>query len=264
MLAAFGVAGAKPVLLSGGAGTSWVAGDVVLKPADLGMAELEWQAGVCAQVARAGFRLAAPRAAPDGSLCVNGWRASDYVSGQHEPHRWAEIIAAGERFHAAIRGIPRPAFLDQRSSPWATGDRIAWAELPFSEIPQVSQVARLTAATRPVTAPSQVIHGDLSGNVLFDGQSPPAIIDFSPYWRPVGYASAIVVADALVWEGAGAQILDLVSHIADFGQYLVRALIFRLVTEWLLTRRDEPAPAGAYDDSWARAVDLACRIAAVR
>jgi uncharacterized protein (TIGR02569 family) len=228
------------------------------------MAELEWQAGVCAQVSRAAFRLAAPRAARDGSLCVDGWRATEYVSGQHEPRRWAEIIAVGERFHAALRGIPRPAFLDHRSSPWANGDRIAWAELPSSEIPQVGHLARLTAATRPVTAPSQVIHGDLSGNVLFDGQSPPAIIDFSPYWRPVGYASAIVVADALVWEGAGPQVLDLVSQIADFSQYLVRALIFRLASEWLLTRHDEPAPSGAYDDRWARAVDLACRTAAVR
>jgi hypothetical protein len=38
--------------------------------------------------------------------------------------------------------------------------------------------------------------------VLFHDGLPPAIIDFTPYWRPVGYASAIVVADALVWEGA--------------------------------------------------------------
>ena len=263
MLAAFGAAGTRPLPLGGGAGTSWVAGGVVLKPADLDRAELEWRARVCAQVPRAGFRLAAPRAALDGSLCVDGWCASDYLSGRPEPRRWADIIAAGERFHAALSGISRPRFLDRRSSPWAISDRIAWAEISASEFSRVRHLQRLTAAVRLVTAPSQVIHGDLSGNVLFDSRLPPAIIDFSPYWRPVSYASAIVVADALVWEGAAPQILDLVSQIEDFGQYLIRALIFRLTTEWLMTRI-EPAESNAHDDRWAPAVDLACQLASAR
>ena len=93
-------------------------------------------------------------------------------------------------------------------------------------------------------------------------QLPPAIIDFSPYWRPTAYASAIVVADAFVWEGAGSQILEAVSHINDFGQYLIRALIFRVMTDWLLAK-DEPAEAGPHDDHWAPAVDFACQIAAL-
>ena len=145
----------------------------------------------------------------------------------------------GERFHAALAGISRPDFLDQRSSPSAISDRVAWAELPPSQFSRVGHLARLAAAVRTVIAPSQVIHGDLTGNVLFDDQLPPAIIDLSPYWRPAGYASAIVVADALVWEGASSQILDAVSHVDDFGQYLIQALIFRLVTDWLLSH-DEP------------------------
>jgi hypothetical protein len=47
-----------------------------------------------------------------------------------------------------------------------------------------------------------LIHGDLTGNVLFHDELPPAIIDFTPYWRPLEFQSAVVVADALVWEGA--------------------------------------------------------------
>jgi len=27
------------------------------------------------------------------------------------------------------------------------------------------------------------------------------VIDFSPYWRPAEYATAIIIADAVVWEG---------------------------------------------------------------
>lgn len=98
--------------------------------------------------------------------------------------------------------------------------------------------------------------------MLFHDQLLPAIIDFSPYWRPTAFASAIVVADALVWEGADSQILAAVSHIGDFGQYLVRALIYRAVTNWILTR-DQPAQSGA-DDPWAPAVDLACQLVTLR
>ena len=261
VLAAFSVAGSRPVLLSGGQGMSWLAGDVVFKPADSDLEELAWQAQIFAQIPSAGFRLARPRRAADGSLCVDGWCAAEYVTGTHEARRWPEIIAAGERFHAALRGIPRPAFLDQRFSRWAISDRVAWGEIPASEFPYVRHLPELVSALRPVTAPSQLIHGDLTGNVLFDSPQPPAIIDFSPYWRPTAYASAIVIADALVWEGADRQVLDAVTHICDFGQYLVRALIFRAVTDWICSQ-EEPANSAAEDDGrWERAVDIACQLA---
>ena len=48
----------------------------------------------------------------------------------------------------------------------------------------VPEVARLVAARRSVDAVSQLVHGDLSGNVLLAHGLPPAVIDFSPYWRP--------------------------------------------------------------------------------
>jgi uncharacterized protein (TIGR02569 family) len=240
---------------------SWVAGDVVFKPVDADdLEELAWQAQIFSQIPSAGFRLARPRRAADGSLSVDGWCATEYVTGTHEPRRWPEIIAVGERFHAALHGIPRPSFLDQRSSPWAISDRVAWGEIPASEFPHVRHLPELVAASRPVTAPSQLIHGDLTGNVLLDSPQPPAIIDFSPYWRPTAYASAIVIADALVWEGADRQVLGAVTHIGDFGQYLARALIFRAVTNWIL-RQEAPANSATEDDPWERATNIACQLA---
>lgn len=261
VLAAFGVASQSLVRLDGGQGTSWLAGDLVLKPADLDMPELEWLADVYAQVFCDGFRIARQRRAGNGAVRVDGWCATEYLAGEHAERRWADAIAVGERFHAALRGIPRPGFLDQRASPWAIGDRVAWGEIPVAEFEQVGHLPRLAAALRPVSAPSQLIHGDLGGNVLFHDRLPPAIIDFSAYWRPTVFASAIVVADALVWEGAETALLGAVSHTEDFGQYLIRALIYRAVTGWLLGPAD-PVPPGAGDDRWAPAVDLACRLAA--
>ncbi len=94
--------------------------------------------------------------------------------------------------------------------------------------------------------PAQLIHGDLGGNVLFANGEPPAVIDFSLYWRPAGLALAAV--DALMWSGAEPAILGQLasqagSGPADFSQLLARALVYRLVTE-VIFRRDDPAGLG--------------------
>lgn len=259
VLAAFGVAG-TPVPLEGGQGSSWRVGEAVLKPLDLGQPELAWQAEVFASISCDGFRVAHPLRAQTGELAVEDWCAWEAVEGTHERRRWPEIIAVGERFHAALVGVPRPDFVALRTDPWAIGDRVAWGDLPAGEFAHVKHLTRLVAALKPLAAPSQLIHGDLTGNVLFDHRLPPAVIDFSPYWRPTAFASAVVVADALVWEGAQEDILNAVAHIEDFEQYLLRALIYRAVTDRLF-RLDEPVRTDDADP-YLPAVELACRLAA--
>ena len=94
--------------------------------------------------------------------------------------------------------------------------------------------------------------------MLFAEGLPPAIIDLSLFWRPPAYASAIVVADALVWEGAGEDLLGSMAHIDDWEQFLLRALIFRAVTDELFRattagrRREDGDPYG-------RAAEIAYR-----
>jgi len=258
VLAAFGLAGRRPVPLKGGQGTSWRAGDVVFKPAQASPTELEWWAAVSVSIRGDGFRLARQLLAADDSPVVAGWCATEFLAGEHGERCWPEAIAVGERLHAALRGVPRPGFLDTRNDPWSIGDRVAWGELPASDFADAPHVPRLAAARRLVTAQGQLIHGDLGGNVLYHDVLAPAVIDFAPYWRPAGFAAAIVIADALVWEGADARILAAVSHIADFGQYLIRALIYRIVTELLLGRSLIDSPGR---DPHGHAVELACALA---
>ena len=91
----------------------------------------------------------------------------------------------------------------------------------------------LLAALRPVDLPSQLVHADLGGNVLFAAGLPPAVIDFSPLERPAGLPLAIAAVDALMWRGASPAILE---HLAgepelELDQLLARALAYRLVTE---------------------------------
>ena len=259
VLAAFGVE-APPLRLSGGQQTAWRSGGIVLKPLDLSPAELAWQAELFRGLVCEGFRVARPIPATDGSLVVEGWCAWEALEGRHEERRWGEIVAVGERFHAALAGVQRPDFLDERTDRWTIGDRVAWGELPPADFDHVKHVPRLVAAMRPLDAPNQLIHGDLTGNVLFAGGLTPAVIDFVPYWRPLAYASAIVVGDALVWEGADESLLESVRHYDDFPQHLLRALVFRAVTDRLF-RAEEPVRPDAADP-YLPAVELACRLAA--
>jgi uncharacterized protein (TIGR02569 family) len=202
----------------------------VLKPADDGD-EASWVAELLTRLDEAGFRLARPVRARDGSWVVDGWSASRLVVGETGPAgRWPLLLASARAFHAALPPAARPAFLARRTHRWALADRVAWDESTFEPLPDVRPLMdRLTAMVRPVRADCQLVHGDLSGNVLFAEGLAPAIIDFSPYWRPAAYADAIIAVDGLLWYGGGPGLLTLTGTTPDFPQLLVRALIFRLV-----------------------------------
>jgi uncharacterized protein (TIGR02569 family) len=240
VLAAFEVS-ARPEPLSGGQATAWRAGEVILKPLDMSIEELAWQAELLRGVACDGFRVAPPLRSRDGELVVEGWTASPLLAGAHA-RRWPDILAVGERFYRALAAVERPsAILDARTDGWARADRIAWGEAPAGEFAHVPEVEHLLAARVLVSAPGQLIHGDLSGNVLFAEGLPPAVIDLSPYWRPVGYAAAIVAVDAVLWYDAGVELLSTVARVEDGPQLLVRALLYRL-----LATRDPGAAASGY------------------
>ena len=205
ILSAFGVpAGTDPEPLPGGQGESYRAGDLVLKPAGM-PEEVAWLGDVLGRLPERDFRIARPVAATDGRWIVDGWAATSWVAGAHASGRWAEVFAAGDAFHAALDDVPRPDFLDRRADPWTVGDRVAWDELTWKPPAVLAPIAApLLAARRPIDdLASQVIHGDLGGNVLFAQGLDPAIIDVAPYFRPVGFAAAVVAVDAIACERGG-------------------------------------------------------------
>lgn len=259
VIESFGGAG-SPSPLAGGRGSAWRVGRLVLRPADPEEPPLDWQRDVLGSIGDAGFRVSLPLTTLAGDFEHDGWCAWQFVEGAHAEGRWREIIAVGERFHPAIAEVPEPAFVARRSDPWAIADRVAWDELEADRFADVEHLAELVSARRELQAPRQLVHGDLTGNVLFAEGLPPAIIDLSPYWRPPAYASAVVVADALVWEGADESLLDAVAHVPRFPQFLVRALIMRLVVDHLF--RDSDPTRDDDSEAFSNAVALACRLAA--
>ena len=215
VLAAFAAAG-PPSPLSGGEGRAWRAADLVLMPCD-DPVEWTWLAEHLPRI-------------------VDGWCAQPLLAGEHA-ERWPDVLAVARRFHAAVRHLPRPAFIDRRTHPWSVGDRVAWDEASSPVAHPL--LDRLLTLRRPVDLAPQVIHGDLTENVLFADGLPPAVIDVTPYWRPAGLSSAIVVGDAIRWRDADpAPLFEVLADIEAFPQLLLRAVIFRLVTSLAFDQRD--------------------------
>jgi uncharacterized protein (TIGR02569 family) len=228
VLHAFG-ADEPPRRLGGGQGSSWVAGELVLK-ADDGPVH-EWLAEALAEVVADDFRLATPIRTRHGAWSCEGWSATGWVEGSEPDHTeastWLEILETGRAFHRAVAHLRRPDCLDTREDWWALADRAVWGERIIRLRPEFADVSRrLHAVLEPLSSP-QIVHADLTGNVLFSPTLPPAVIDISPYWRPPEYAEGIVVADALCWHGAHPSLLEPagVSVAA-----VARALLFRMAT----------------------------------
>ena len=94
-------------------------------------------------------------------------------------------------------------------------------------VPELAGIAaRLLAQPDPPGEP-QLVHCDLTGNVLFAAGLPPAVIDISPYWRPQSYAEGVVVADVLCHHGADASALPMLGVPVTA---IARALLFRMAT----------------------------------
>lgn len=145
--------------------------------------------------------------------------------------RWGEKLAVCDAFHRALGGLPQPSFFDARRDPWARADRLTWGTvLPKVHAWLRDPVERLWKLLRPLELPSQLIHGDISGNILFATGLEPAVIDFSPYWRPAGFAAAVLIADAAVWEGVDPdKLFVLASPVEPLDQLVVRAELRRLL-----------------------------------
>lgn len=249
VLQAYGLQGA-PVPLMGGQGASWLVGQAVLKPLDVDPAQVQWQGALLTRLSvEADFRVSVPLRTRAGTWTAHGWAAWRYEPGAHAPGRWHEIIAVGQHLHAALEREPEPAFLSARTDRWAIADRIAWGELPAAGHAVTHSLETLFAALRPLHLRRQLVHGDLTGNVLFHPDKPPLIIDLSAYWRPPAFASAVVVvvADAMVYDGAGQETVEPLLQEPGFLQCLLRALIFRAVTDQLAR---PPRSTSAPDPYW--------------
>lgn len=240
---AFGVNIESLQRLPGGAGHAWTDGRLVLKPVGCSP-EHDWVCEVYASWTCTDVRVPEPVLPSDAAATgwsIEGWGAHVFVPGRDLDlnRELARVKEASDTFHRAVEHLPRPSWMDVRDDPWAYGDRLAWdgAE-PQGDTATLELVERLRAASTPVADAGQVIHGDILPNVLvLDGRT-PAVIDWPPYFRPIGMANAVAVTDAVTFRGAPLSLLDDWETGADWNQVLIRALLYRLGPTGLFAARN--------------------------
>lgn len=214
------------VAIADGQGRAFRAADTILKSVD-DPVEAAWAAEASLEVVQEGFRLARPVEADTGGWVVEGWVAWDALVGETVVgERFEERIATCRFLHAALAALPRPAFLDGRTDPWAQADRIVWEGATWEPHERVASVYRaFECACEPLALPEQLIHGDFAGNTLHAPGLPLGVIDLTPYWRPAAYAEALLRVDVWLWEGAPDGLL---SVEGSDRQLLLRAAMRRL------------------------------------
>ncbi len=240
--AAFGVKEIEPELLD--TGPQWRCGEVALRPIT-NPAEASWVAQTLDDLQVPELRIGRPVRASDGRWVVGGWAAFRHVEGRPEP-RYDEVVAASLRLHKATADLRVPRFLSARADVFAMADRAAAGVEEARLDPALG--GRLfdvvVGARKPLGLRPQVVHGDLFGNVLFDGDAVPGITDFTAYHRPAEWAAAVVVVDALAWGGADDGILRRWSHLPEWPQALLHALLFRLAVHALHPHSTEQSLRG--------------------
>lgn len=223
-----------PTPLPGGQGQSFLSGAAVIKfvgPIDA--EEAEWTSYTLVSLPPSPyFTIPALIPTSTGHYVYEGWTAAHFCTGTDRPvGHWDELFLAARHFHKALEGVQEPEFLRRRMHPWARGDRVAWGEEAVDVVPPLAPMYEKLLSLRKdvIAVPAQLVHGDLSGNILFSDGTPPVVIDFSPFWRCVDYAAAIAVADGIADFGEGEEVLRAAGLGEDGMQMLVRALVFRIV-----------------------------------
>ena len=240
VLDAFG-AGRSSEPLPGGEGLAFRVGEIVLKRVH-DPAEAEWVQSLLSGIEQNGFRVPAPMTTRAGGWLHDGWSASRFIEDlRPAAPRWYDIARWGLQFGDAAQQArpPDTDALRRRTHRWAVADRVAWGETAKDLAPPAEEARQaLTALLIPGrSSGDHLVHGDLSGNVFVDPSGVPVVLDVSPYLRDRRWAMAIVVADAVLWNGADLAIARRFAQESDDRDLLGRALIFRLVAEQLA---DEP------------------------
>lgn len=222
--------------LPGGEGQSFKVGNLVFKPVE-NAAQSRWIAQTLSNIKSHAFRLSHPVTSNHGDIIHQGWQVFEYLEGKAVKGRWEEKISISRKIHQKLTHIHKPKFIGHRKNLWEKADLAVWQEVPLIFDSQLRHITdRLTSMLQPLNTTNQLIHGDMTGNFLFHTFLPPAVIDFSPYWRPKEYPTAIIIVDAIVWEQAEDSLMNALVNTPDNNQLLLRAALWRIKTTELFSQ----------------------------
>ncbi len=222
----------KPALLQTGQKTTYHSGKIILKPAD-DTQSTTWSAKIFNKLPNnKHVRFPRPIKSTDGKWIHDGYIACTFLEGKHVKGKYHEKLDASIAFHQLLKNIKKPSFLGTPKSSWSTADLVAWDKIKFKYDTEFMELYKqIKPHLKSLNLPSQLIHGDLSGNFLVHPKLPPAIIDFSPAWAPNGFAEGIMLADAITWEHARPKDLEPFRKINHMEQFAWRGILRRITEQ---------------------------------
>lgn len=217
--------------LEGGQNTSVRVNDAVLKPVGDNVQFCEWSLGILNEIDPHKYRLSKPIISCNGTFIYNGWCCSRFEPGEHRDGDIKNKLEVSRLFHHDLADI-NITNIPIGNDPWSISQCIAWQK---ENLPQNISKAAYKILEELITKVKlngyykvQIVHADLSGNILFDKILDPLIIDFSPTVAPVEYAEAILVCDCIAWQGSPITDLGLLGNSEYIIEMILRAVIFRL------------------------------------
>jgi uncharacterized protein (TIGR02569 family) len=220
------------VALLGGQNTSVRIGDAVLKPV-AGAQHYEWLLSLINSLTPEGYRMSKPIKSKNGTFVCDGWICTQFERGEDRRGRIEEKLEAARLFHRDLSNVCLNTY-PKIDNPWSRAHRIAWQvdDLP-NNMPKLIHMTLERLLGKVILKDQdhykmQIVHSDLSGNILFDDVLSPLIIDFSPTIAPVEYAEAILVCDCIAWQGSPISEIELLPNNKMYKEMIIRAILFRL------------------------------------
>jgi hypothetical protein len=228
------------VPLMGGQNTSVKINNAVLKPVD-DVKHYEWLLNLIYNINPQRYRLSKPLRNKSGKFVSDGWICTRFEPGHEIRGCIQEKLRISRLFH---RDLSNESILDfpDTNNPWSKAHRVAWQidDLP-NGLPKETHGVIYDLLKRIIPKGNnkmQIVHSDLSGNILFDEALDPLIIDFSPTIAPVEYAEAILVCDCIAWQESKISEIELLPQNGIYTEMIIRAILFRLSVAALFSGHD--------------------------
>jgi hypothetical protein len=228
--------------LNGGQNSSIRVNDAVLKPVGENTQFCEWGLTILHSINPHGYRLSKPMKCNNGNFVYKGWCCTCYEPGEHRQGEVNQKLEVARLFHKDLAKIDFTE-IPKANDPWSIANGIAWQKENLPSTISKEAVRILEELVGMVKLNEnykvQIIHSDLSGNILFDNTRSPLIIDFSPKIAPIEYAEAILVCDCIAWQGSPISELGLIRNSMFHIEMIIRAVIFRLSTAAIFAGDDK-------------------------
>lgn len=235
--------------LSGGQNTSVKINDFVLKPVD-NDSYCEWVLSIISKINPQGYRISKPIKSKTGTFIYEGWCCTKYEPGENVEGNVSSKLKAARLFHSDLAKVDFHS-APKSDDPWSNAHEVVWQrkQLPKEMCKEATEIigSLLEKAKLQNSYNVQIVHSDLSGNILFDKKLDPLIIDFSPTIAPVEYAEAILVCDCIAWQDSPVTDIDLLPDSEFYREMIFRAIIFRLTVAAIFAGNDSGKFTSEYD-----------------